>query len=711
MLHEGEILGNRYEILERVGTGGMASVYKAKDHRLNRVVAIKVLAPQFGDDKEFIKKFNIEAQSAAAFVHPNIVSIYDVGDEKGLHFIVMEYVDGETLKKYIASKGYLDAEQIVNLSIQIASGIKAAHDNKTIHRDIKPQNILILADGKTAKVTDFGIAKTSNTSTVQQITMGSVHYLSPEQARSGYTDERSDIYSLGITMYEMATGTVPFDGENNVVIALMHLEDDPISPRELQPTIPENLEKIILKCIQKRKDDRYQSMEDLIADLKKVFSDKTESYIADDIGVEENGQDSSTVILTKDDLERIKKEITDTGDEQKEEIKDPEYEKEKETEETEEFVDPRLEKIIIGLTALTVVIIVGVVLYFVVRTGVLTSRVNSKAEPTTVEAAQEERASTKSQEQKTEDDKTEDDKKTDDSEKTDEENLVPNLVGMKKDAADKVLEETSLKVEYIYKHSEVEKNYVIGQSIEAGTKITDDSTITLTISEGSESKSMPNVVGMTQKQAEEQLAQIGMTIEYSYEHSDEDSINKIISQSIEAESKVVVGDKVLLGLGIGPEEKKIIVPDLSYYTEDEARVQLERLGLELGEITKQYSDIVARGQIISQSVESKEKVAQGTKINVVISAGVDEEKYIYQGNIIIQSCPFSTQQKDSANLILILEQKDKDKTIYDGLVTKDDFPLSVDFEGTQEGAVVIRVQVDGEDTGESYVVQVNKIQK
>lgn len=698
MLRAGEILGNRYEIMERVGTGGMASVYKAKDHRLNRVVAIKILDSQFGDDKDFIRKFNIEAQSAAAFVHPNIVSIYDVGDEKSLHFIVMEYVDGETLKKYISSKGYLDAEQIVSLSIQIASGIKAAHENKTIHRDIKPQNILILADGKTAKVTDFGIAKTSNTSTVQQITMGSVHYLSPEQARSGYTDERSDIYSLGITMYEMATGTVPFDGENNVVIALMHLEDDPIPPRKLQPTIPESLEKIILKCIRKRKDDRYQSMEDLIEDLQKVFSGKLETYIADDIIVEENKQDSSTVILTKDDLDRIKKEITDT--EEEEEPKEAEYEKESEDEETAEAVDPRLEKVIIGLTGLTVLIIVGVILYFVVRTtGILNPRVNSKTEPTTVEAA-EDTASTKNTEQKTEE-----------SEKTDEENLVPNLIGMKKDDADKLLEETSLKVEYIYEYSETEKDYVIGQSIDAGTKITDNSTITLTISQGSETKKMPNVVGMTQKQAEEELEKTGVNIEYSYQYCQEDEINTIVSQSVEAGSEVSAGDRVTLILGLGPEETKIVVPDLSYYTEDEARTQLKRLGLELGEVTQKHSDVVAKGQIISQSVEAKEKVTQGTKINVVISAGVDEEQYIYQGNIVIQSCPFSTDQKENADLTLILVQKDKEKVFYDGLVTERDFPLNLDFEGTEEGQAVVRVQVDGEDTGESYIVQINKIQK
>ncbi|MGN0466927.1 MAG: Stk1 family PASTA domain-containing Ser/Thr kinase [Lachnospiraceae bacterium] len=699
MLRAGEILGNRYEIIELVGTGGMASVYKAKDHRLNRIVAIKILDSQFGDDQEFIKKFNIEAQSAAAFVHPNIVSIYDVGDENGCHFIVMEYVDGETLKKYIASKGYLDAEQIVSLSIQIASGIKAAHDNKTIHRDIKPQNILILSDGMTAKVTDFGIAKTSNTSTVQTITMGSVHYLPPEQARSGYTDERSDIYSLGITMYEMATGTVPFDGENNVVIALMHLEDDPIPPRKLQPTIPESLEKIILKCIKKRKDDRYQSMEDLIEDLQKVFSEKRENYIADNIISGEKEQDSSTIILTKDDLEKIKREITNPEEEDEEdEVKDvKEIEPLKEDEEGEEepeSVDPKLEKIIIGLTALTLLIIVSVILYFVIRTtGIFHPGVSSKSEPTTVEAAVEDKKTTSTQE------------KTDGGEESDK-NLVPNLIGLKKDNAIKLLEDTDLQIEYIYQYSEIEKDYVIGQSIDAGTKITEGDKIILTISQGSELIKMPNVIGMLQKQAEKELEEIGLKIEYSYEYSKEADVNKILSQSVKPESKVSAGDKVVLTVSLGEAETKIIVPDLSYYTQDEARVQLERLGLKLGEIKRENSDIVAKGQIISQSIEAKQKVGRGTQIDVVISAGVDEENYVYKGNLVIQYPPFSTDEKENANLTLTLIQKDKEKVIYDGLVTENNFPLNIDFEGLEAGEAIVRVQVDGQELSDSYIVQV-----
>ncbi len=701
MLRAGDILGNRYEIIELVGNGGMATVYEAKDHRLNRIVAIKVLNSQFGDDQEFIKKFNIEAQSASSFVHPNIVSIYDVGDEKDLHFIVMEYVDGETLKKYILSNGYLDAKQIVSLSIQIASGIKAAHDNKIIHRDIKPQNILILSDGMTAKVTDFGIAKTSNTSTVQMTTMGSVHYSPPEQARGGYTDERSDIYSLGITMYEMATGTVPFNGENNVEIALMHLQEEPLPPSNLQPTIPRELEKIILKCIMKRKDDRYQSMEDLIEDLQKVFSDKQEVYIADDILVQESDKGSSTVILTREDLDKIKKEITNTeeAEEEEEEPLEEIEEEEEEIEEQSETIDPKLEKLIIGLTALTGVIIVGVVLYFVVRTtGIFSHKTSSKVEqPSTVEAA-------------VEDEEPSSEEKADDAPQKEEES-VPNFVGLKKEEAEKLLEKTSLKAEYTYQYSKIEKDYIIDQSIDADTKITENLSITLTISQGEEPITMPNVVGMEMEQAKKELEALGIQIEYSYQYSVENDVNKILNQSVEFGDEIIPGQKVTLIVSLGKEAEKAIVPDLKYYTKEEAKVQLERLGFVLGEITEQNSDIIAKGQIISQSIDAKQKAEKGTKIDVVISSGVEEEKYVYRGNITIASCPFSTEEKENADLTLILVQKEKEKVFYDGLVTEKDFPLSIDFDGTEEGEALVRVEVDGEEIKDSYIVQINKVEK
>ena len=259
MLKEGIFLGKRYEILDRIGSGGMADVYKGKDHKLNRYVAIKVLKSDFRSDETFIKKFLSEAQAAAGLMHPNVVNVYDVGQDRGVYYMVMELVEGITLKEYIEKKGRLSAKETISISIQMVTGIQAAHNQHIIHRDIKPQNIIISKDGK-VKVTDFGIARaTTSSNTISTSVMGSVHYTSPEQARGGVVDEKSDIYSAGISMYEMVTGHVPFDGESTVTVAIKHLQEEIISPIVEVPDTPKSLEKIILKCTQKRPMYRYQN--------------------------------------------------------------------------------------------------------------------------------------------------------------------------------------------------------------------------------------------------------------------------------------------------------------------------------------------------------------------------------------------------------------------------------------------------------------------
>ena len=245
MLTEGMFIAERYEIIGKIGAGGMSDVYKAKDHVLGRFVAIKVLKQEFSEDVNFVTKFRTEAQSAAGLEHPNIVNIYDVGSENGMHYIVMEYVDGITLKTYIEKKGKLTYKEAVSIAIQVGRGIEAAHNKNIVHRDIKPQNIIVSKNGN-IKVTDFGIAKAASSNTLTSGAMGSVHYISPEQARGGYSDERSDIYSLGITMYEMVTGRVPFEGDNNVSVALMHIQNEMIPPRQYYPDIYTSFEKIIL---------------------------------------------------------------------------------------------------------------------------------------------------------------------------------------------------------------------------------------------------------------------------------------------------------------------------------------------------------------------------------------------------------------------------------------------------------------------------------
>ena len=272
MFEQGMIIQNRYEIIEEVGSGGMSVVYKAKCHVLNRYVAIKVLKPEFSDDKSFVNKFRAEAQSAAGLSHPNIVNVYDVGEENGFYYIVMELVEGITLKEYIQQNGRLPYQTALDFAMQIAAGIEVAHEHHTIHRDIKPQNIIVSRNG-TLKVTDFGIAKAATSNTIASSAMGSVHYISPEQARGGYSDERSDIYSLGITLYEMLTGRVPFEGENNVTVALMHIQSEMIPPREYYPDIPVGLEKIVLKATQKKPERRYLTTSAMLADLRKIAAD------------------------------------------------------------------------------------------------------------------------------------------------------------------------------------------------------------------------------------------------------------------------------------------------------------------------------------------------------------------------------------------------------------------------------------------------------
>ncbi len=303
MIKIGMLIGDRYEILEKIGTGGMSDVYKAKDHKLNRFVAVKVLKQEFSENANFVSKFRVEAQAAAGLMHPNIVNVYDVGHEDDIHYIVMELVEGITLKKYIEKKARLSVKEAISIAIQVSMGIEAAHNNHIIHRDIKPQNIIISKEGK-VKVTDFGIAKAATSNTITSNVMGSVHYTSPEQARGGYSDEKSDIYSLGVTFFEMLTGRVPFNGETTVAIAIKHIQEQLPSPRDFVAEIPVSVEQIIFKCCQKSPDRRYQSMEELIKDLKYALMNPDEDFVK----LDEFDEAGATKAVDEADLSRIKKQ-------------------------------------------------------------------------------------------------------------------------------------------------------------------------------------------------------------------------------------------------------------------------------------------------------------------------------------------------------------------------------------------------------------------
>ena len=365
MIKIGMMIGDRYEILEKIGTGGMSDVYKAKDHKLNRFVAVKVLKQEFGENANFVSKFRVEAQAAAGLMHPNIVNVYDVGEESGIHYIVMELVEGITLKKYIEKKARLSVKEAVSIAIQVSMGIEAAHNNHIIHRDIKPQNIIISKEGK-VKVTDFGIAKAATSNTITSNVMGSVHYTSPEQARGGYSDEKSDIYSLGITMFEMLTGRVPFNGETTVAIAIKHIQEEMPSPREFVPEIPISVEQIVCKCCQKSPDRRYQSMGELIVDLKQSLINPDEDFVH----VIDPDEEASTRMITDRDMVQIKKQ-SDRRDSMDEEMrlkkkKERVYEEDEEwDEDDDEDYDPKMEKIT-TILAVVAALLIGCIVVFLV---------------------------------------------------------------------------------------------------------------------------------------------------------------------------------------------------------------------------------------------------------------------------------------------------------------------------------------------------------
>lgn len=590
MLEIGEILGGRYEILKRIGSGGMADVYMAKDQKLNRNVAVKVLKREYVDDEKFLKKFQIEAQAVASLTHPNIVNIYDVGAENGVNYIVMELAGGITLKEYIKKKGYLSPQETVDVSIQIASAISHAHNHHIIHRDIKPQNILISEDGM-IKVTDFGIAKAANTNTVTSTAtaMGSVHYISPEQAKGRFCDEKSDIYSLGITMYEMITGKVPFDHENGVTIALMHLQNDIVPPSEIKEGIPDSLEKIILKCVMKKPEERYQTAEELIEDLKLVFQDTSGDYV----GFAPAVDDSPTIMVDQEELQQQLEEDEIEPEEESEEEGENGYLSEDDDE--EEGMNSKIQKLIIILAAVVGAIILIAIISFVVRSSGL-FRSGDKASTERI-------TTTESVEEDTESDKYQ----------------VPNVVGMSLSQAKEAIGD-NLKIET---KSQASSNYrsglVISQSLESDSEVDKGDTITLIFSSGEEKTTVPNVKGQSQSSATRTLKNAGFKVSVKTSYSSSVDEGDVISQSPSSGSKLAEGSTVTITVSSGSE--RVTVPSLSHYTEAEARQQLRNMGLTLGSVNRKYDDSVEKNYVISQSISSGTKVAKGTAVGITVSLG------------------------------------------------------------------------------------------
>ena len=699
MLQKGTILAGRYEILEHIGSGGMADVYKARCHKLNRYVAIKVLRREYCDNESFVRKFTVEAQSTAGLIHPNIVNIYDAGNEEGIHYIVMELAEGMTLKRYIRRYGRLSARETVDFAIQIASGLQAAHEHHIIHRDIKPQNILV-SDSGTIKVTDFGIARAATgDDTISSSAMGSVRYLSPEQARGGYADERSDIYSLGITIYEMATGKVPFDGENTVAIALMHLRDEITPPRCYFPDIPSSLEKIILKCTMKQPEQRYQSAAELILDLQKVFLSPDGNYVYVDPLVD----DSPTIQRNTEDIEKIRKSLT--GTERKRDVEEKKSQVEEEGEEEEDYKDdasmnPKLEKLILVITIAFGVLVACIVFYLVGNSLHLFQTSSNKG---TTQAAVE--TTTEAPKEATTESKPEDTKYT----------KMPNLIGLTKNAAEDEMKALGLKADFAYEDgsSSADSDLIVKkQQYNKDDAVAIDSTVKITLGKKdsadttttAEKVEVPAMVNYTEKKAEKELTKAGLKVKKAYATSDTVKEGYVIKQSPKGGTIVNKGFAVTITIskGVG----KTTVPSLIGVSQSVAERELNQVGLKLGTVSYDYSGEVGVGDVISQGIESGTSVDKGTKVSVVLSLG-EQESYRYEGSVNIEEQPFD--EGASGSIKLVLKQDSWESTIYSkSSVSNDDFPLNITFEGDREGGGTVIMYVNGKQYN-TYSVNLSAI--
>lgn len=630
MLEIGSFLSDRYEILSKVGAGGMSDVYKAKDHILSRFVAIKVLKQEFSEDSSFVTKFRAEAQSAAGLEHPNIVNIYDVGSENGLYYIVMEYVEGITLKTYIEKKGQLSFKESASIAIQVARGIEAAHNKNIIHRDIKPQNIIISTDGK-VKVTDFGIAKATSSNTISSDVMGSVHYASPEQARNGFVDGRSDIYSLGIVMFEMVTGRVPFDGDTTVAVALQHLQEEIARPSIYAPDLPISFEKIILKCTQKTPDRRYQTIEELLTDIRRSLAHPDEDFVT--IAPLVDG--GKTKVISPEELDKIKEgrgvaedlndddtdadnddeyaDGEDDDDEYDESLLDDDDDDEDEDDDDDgKLLNPKMDKAITIMGIVTAVIIVIVIIYLALSVaGVFKfgGKKNSESQQTESQTQTESESESETQ--------------------TETEGQMIDIRGMSVDDAQKAVERLKLDLTvfaFETKQSDEKDGTILDQDVKAGDTVKRGSQINVVIAGKGDSTSemvkIPSVIGKTKSSAKSTLESAGFSVTFEYgDYNNSVAADVVTAQSPSAKKQAAKGSTVTVTLS--PGQKPITVPNVVGASQSQAESALAGAGLKYTYADSQYSDTVAAGNVINQT-KSGETVAAGTTITLTLSKGKQE---------------------------------------------------------------------------------------
>ena len=608
MVKNGIILGKRYEVISKIGAGGMADVYKGKDHMLNRYVAIKILKKEFKEDENFVRKFRSEAQAAAGLIHPNVVNVYDVGEDRGLYYMVMELVEGITLKEYIDKKGRLSHKETISIAIQMCTGIGVAHAANIIHRDIKPQNIIISKDGK-VKVTDFGIAKATTSNTISSNAMGSVHYTSPEQARGGFSDQKSDIYSIGITLYEMVTGQVPFDGDSTVSVAIKHLQEEITPPSEIVPDIPYSLEQIILKCTQKNGERRYRNTGELIQDLKRSLVDPDGDFVV----IPPLGN-ADTVIITDEELDDIRSSYDDEeefdeydedeyGDEEEYDEYDEDDDEYGEYDDDEEYggkgkkgkssddVNPRMKKVMKILTIVVAIIIVFILVFAIGKAaGIFKGGFGIDTVDT------DEKTKVK----------------------------VPNVVGMTEDEAKKTLNKKGLGFKVVAREEskKYEEGTVSKQKTEAGKRVAKNTTIQVVVSSGlvGDEITVPNVSNMSESEAQKALEDAGFEkITSDFAYSDSVAEGDVIGTTPAANARATKDTEIVMKVSKGSEKKT--VPNVVGQQDGDAQNAITAAGLTVGTVTYEYYDDVPKGQVVSQTVAGGKKVAPGTSVGLTISSG------------------------------------------------------------------------------------------
>ena len=650
---EGSVIGNRYKIQEKIGNGGMATVYKALDQILNRYVAVKVLREEFTTDEEFIKRFNAEAQSAARLTHPNIVSVYDVGQEYNIYYIVMELIQGKTLKQIIEEDGHLSWKWAVNIAIQIASALEMAHKNNIIHRDIKPHNIMITEDG-VAKVTDFGIAKAVSNSTITAFgtTLGSVHYFSPEHARGGYTDSKSDLYSLGVVMYEMVTGKVPFDADTPVSVALKHMQEEPVPPIKVNKEIPFAVNQIILKAMKKDPNERYQNASEMIKDLNIALKRPEGGFVE-----ERNFEDSFT--------RRIP--TVNVSDNRNENIKsDNEEEKPKGKIATFFYNHPKTK--VASIIALFVLIFVA--------TLVITLTVINSSSPKDVQ--------------------------------------IPNVVNLTQEEAKQKIEQLKLKFAYKEEYSaDVEAGHVISQDPQYinNYSVKEGSTVTVVISKGMEQTKVPKVIGMEYSKAESALTEAGLEVEKVEETSQKVEAGYVISQEIDANTEVQKGTKIKIHVSTGTGIKKVTVTSVIGKSSEEAKKILTDLKLEVN-VVEDEDTSKSDGVVLKQSVDPGTSIEEGSAITITVNK-IEKNK---QGTVNInvkalanRHLPKSGDEEDdntttASNNVKITVMVGSDK-VYSQKVSRNTEKLNVTVEG--KGNITVKVYIANEDESSNGILAKN----